>query len=355
MCSTSQPENRIRALTDATCKKCGATFQRTNRTRGRIRQVCLQCCSHRKREPRKFVCKACGEAFISRCKRGYCSRKCRDMHSIAKRAAARVRDCVWCGKSFGVSLASQETCSIHCGQQLRFSRAGKRTKGVATCKGCGQRFKQNRADQLSYCSRACAFENTSQWRHRKKSNPVADGMLYWLRHWNQCRICLAWHYTTNAQRYCSLECVKERDRRKAKERYEYDPVEPTERTCTICSGIFYSSRPKQKTCSKKCRWRLNRRMKKAASKRREAAKRANEHETIHYDEVFRRDKWRCWICGQKVNRKAVAPDPLSPSIDHVIPLARGGSHTYDNVKCAHFMCNSVKSDSMEGIQLRLFV
>jgi 5-methylcytosine-specific restriction endonuclease McrA len=32
-------------------------------------------------------------------------------------------------------------------------------------------------------------------------------------------------------------------------------------------------------------------------------------------------------------------DPLPPSLDHVIPLAREGSHTRDNVKLSHLACN----------------
>ncbi len=42
---------------------------------------------------------------------------------------------------------------------------------------------------------------------------------------------------------------------------------------------------------------------------------------------------------------AVAPALYSPTIDHVIPLAKGGYDTIENVKAAHFICNSKKSDS----------
>lgn len=33
-----------------------------------------------------------------------------------------------------------------------------------------------------------------------------------------------------------------------------------------------------------------------------------------------------------------------PSIDHVIPISKGGRHSWDNVKLAHRLCNSVKSN-----------
>jgi 5-methylcytosine-specific restriction endonuclease McrA len=36
--------------------------------------------------------------------------------------------------------------------------------------------------------------------------------------------------------------------------------------------------------------------------------------------------------------------PTAPTVDHIIPLARGGSHTWDNVQLAHHLCNSLKGD-----------
>lgn len=37
---------------------------------------------------------------------------------------------------------------------------------------------------------------------------------------------------------------------------------------------------------------------------------------------------------------------LAMTLDHIIPLSKGGSHTADNLQCAHFMCNSKKGDAM---------
>lgn len=35
-----------------------------------------------------------------------------------------------------------------------------------------------------------------------------------------------------------------------------------------------------------------------------------------------------------------------PSIDHIIPVSHGGTHTWDNVELAHRYCNGVKSDKV---------
>lgn len=55
----------------------------------------------------------------------------------------------------------------------------------------------------------------------------------------------------------------------------------------------------------------------------------------------------CAICGQPVDFRLKWPDPLSPTIDHIIPVAKGG-HPSDinNLQLAHFRCNRLKSDKI---------
>jgi 5-methylcytosine-specific restriction endonuclease McrA len=64
--------------------------------------------------------------------------------------------------------------------------------------------------------------------------------------------------------------------------------------------------------------------------------------------IYQRDDWTCHICGDPVDRDAVVPDLAAPVLDHVVPLARGGTHSEDNLKTAHFYCNSVKRDLVDG-------
>lgn len=81
-----------------------------------------------------------------------------------------------------------------------------------------------------------------------------------------------------------------------------------------------------------------------SNQRRKAVIRGSAAEKIDCDVVFDRDGWTCKLCGEPVNRSVAAPHRSSPSIDHIIPLSKGGSHTYDNVQCAHFGCNSRKGN-----------
>lgn len=60
----------------------------------------------------------------------------------------------------------------------------------------------------------------------------------------------------------------------------------------------------------------------------------------------------CAICGQPIDKSKKFPDPLSPSVDHIIPWAKGGRSTMDNLQATHFICNRLKSDKihMESVK-----
>jgi len=50
----------------------------------------------------------------------------------------------------------------------------------------------------------------------------------------------------------------------------------------------------------------------------------------------------CYLCNEKINFRLKFPNPKSPSLDHVIPLSRGGTHTLDNAAMVHYVCNQKK-------------
>lgn len=55
----------------------------------------------------------------------------------------------------------------------------------------------------------------------------------------------------------------------------------------------------------------------------------------------------CGICGKPVDKSLRFPHPLSPCVDHIIPVAKGG-HPSDinNLQLAHLTCNRAKSDKL---------
>ena len=56
-------------------------------------------------------------------------------------------------------------------------------------------------------------------------------------------------------------------------------------------------------------------------------------------DVFERDGWVCGLCSEPVSPDVAYPDPLSASLDHVVPLSLGGAHSLENVQLAHLSCN----------------
>jgi 5-methylcytosine-specific restriction endonuclease McrA len=63
------------------------------------------------------------------------------------------------------------------------------------------------------------------------------------------------------------------------------------------------------------------------------------HEPITPSEVYERDGWTCGLCLLPVDKRLKHPDPMSVSLDHILPLSRGGDHLWANVQCSHLVCN----------------
>ena len=57
----------------------------------------------------------------------------------------------------------------------------------------------------------------------------------------------------------------------------------------------------------------------------------------------------CGICGMPVDFSVKYPHPLSPCVDHIIPVARGGHPSaMENLQLAHWKCNNEKADKLPG-------
>ena len=63
-------------------------------------------------------------------------------------------------------------------------------------------------------------------------------------------------------------------------------------------------------------------------------------------EIFERDNWICQLCEEPVIEKD-ATQKLGPTIDHIIPLSKGGTECKTNVQLAHMACNSSKGNRVQ--------
>ena len=79
---------------------------------------------------------------------------------------------------------------------------------------------------------------------------------------------------------------------------------------------------------------------------RRARKLANGVVPYRRSDIFERDGWVCQLCFQPIDRGAAGPRSASASIDHIVPISKGGADAPDNVQAAHFGCNSRKKDRL---------
>jgi 5-methylcytosine-specific restriction endonuclease McrA len=123
------------------------------------------------------------------------------------------------------------------------------------------------------------------------------------------------------------------------------------RTCLFCEQPYtrdqhHPSRQgmsrSPRFCSAECRAGWRRR----ARALRRLARRCRDGVTAQ--QVFDRDGWTCMIpgCGQPIQPGLEWPDPMSVSVDHIIPRSLGGDDTAENRRAAHLVCNVRRGNRM---------
>lgn len=78
-----------------------------------------------------------------------------------------------------------------------------------------------------------------------------------------------------------------------------------------------------------------------------------EREKIYRDEVFKNSDGVCVLCSETIDFALVHPDPKSPSIDHIIPISKGGGHLYANLRVVHLICNVRRGNRTEKEEISL--
>lgn len=120
-------------------------------------------------------------------------------------------------------------------------------------------------------------------------------------------------------------------------------------TCAECGVVFVNKGRTRVTCSSEC-------SKRHANSKKEVKRRKMElngeiDSDITLVKLFNRDNGECYLCGdtcdwddKEERENGTVVGRTYPSIEHVVPISKGGRHTWDNVKLAHHYCNSIKSD-----------
>lgn len=297
-------------------------------------------------------CQTCKKTFSSDRKQKYCSRKC----SVIKFTI----QCVRCGKSHATARRDAKYCSTEC--------ANKSQSEVepATCEACGIVFQPRNGNRYRrFCSRECGFKRDMSVEIERlslyvfKADPftaVKNRLKYRVK-WYQsryrralerCDMCRSLRGWADAKGPSSIFCAECRPHMQRL---------GSEGISTLASPICMDcQKPRdmstRKTRSGKrcddCEYQLKRERKAASGKVRRARKYHNGRidKDITLKKLSNRDGGACYLCGLLVDW---SDDPWSggkyPNIEHVVPLSKGGTHTWDNVKLACSQCNTDKGDS----------
>lgn len=261
-------------------------------------------------------------------------------------------DCAQCGEGFTPSAVrtDQRYCSRACSRAAHNERrrgVPPEPKAQRPCYWCGRPFGYHPKLRTTYCSQACRQACDAAF-NRVFSPPVLRRRR---RLRVRCGSCEAWWSSPRRVPLCP-PCARQKAWRTSNEARTLASKQRWDTTaCTICGtvGVDHSTA----TCGPQCHEELRRR----ARMRKKSAERARRasvpRERYDRNDIFTRDRWRCGICGQPVDRNATCPEPLAPTIDHIIPVSRGGPDTPANVRCAHLSCNVRKGTGATHDQLRL--
>lgn len=265
--------------------------------------------------------------------------------------------CAHCGAEFirgeGGRGATAKHCSDRCRRRVERNNQNARKRalraaGVTNTRGyrpricarCGEEFIPWDGESR-YCSNSCSVLSVTYGDAGGPSCEVP---------WRECGECGRMFVSRLNVGVCSPTCSEARKQRKIAEyglRRKGGACTVRCRECGEPFQIVYGEK-RRAFCSTTCSRRFHK------FNRRAWQKCNGQRQKVHRWIVFERCGGKCGVCGKAVNLALEYPHPMSASMDHIVPLARGGSHTYDNIQLAHLRCNLQKSDTGAG-QLRLAV
>ena len=255
----------------------------------------------------------------------------REQHTLPFPDPPEPRTCAACGAEMTRrpnespwAFSKRKSCSDPCARALKtpngprgpYKKRPSPPKPVSACLQCGQSFDVSPNTIGKYCSRSCyhqARERLITCERCGKQFKRRDS-------------------ASRPSRFCSNAC----------KRTGWDEPKP----CAYCGATFTPThRREQQHCSSQCASLFRHESDLRSGKRIARRLRMRCHKTLT-DAVVARDGAICHLCTKPIDLTLSGHDLMGLTIDHVIPIARGGSHTLDNLKPAHRTCNARKSSRM---------
>lgn len=249
----------------------------------------------------EISCEYCGKDFVAHnIRRGFCCKRCKDNASKVRRGieptVIHKRICLGCGKEFETQFSRKVYCKKGCGKyDMNMTHTGERE-----CIICGKIFFT--CHNAKTCGNIECKKAAKKLRSQNWAKPRPKLITYETRECKECGEIFSIDKRLNNV-YCSADCRRKAENRKKDKRIPREQIVDTD---------------------------------------------------ISLKRLFKRDNGICWICGEKcdfdstsVSQKGnVICGDLYPEIEHVVPISRGGLHSWANVRLAHHKCNAQKGADM---------
>lgn len=280
------------AQTSRPCTSCGTTIHRTG-ARGVIKSLCDACSP----KPKRGTCRGCGAVV---------PRVIRPNGSLSTAAIYCSEDC-------------KPRCSVEdCGAAVRKRDMCARCYAIAH-KGGDPTAPHHRWAPAPRIPKSAPT--------RSRQSPAVE---------QRCYVCGRTPddgpWESHTRRWCSRRCERLW--------YKHDGNVPAFISCASCGTAVPLVRPGQKR-------------KRSDTKRCKACSRDQQH-LLSFEELVNRDGPDCSLCRKPVDLTVPFPHSKSPSVDHVMPRALGGTNAPENQALAHKGCNGAKRDRIGPELIAIF-
>lgn len=375
--------NPDRDLGTRVCSVCGEelpatlkNFDKSKGSKGGLRSDCKKC-RDKKDYKYKIICEWCGEEKeVKRSDQRFCSTECQyEWQRNSDEFRKLVKKNLGVGtkkeirKKFIINFenkfpnfryhseytGSDDYFKMECRKcghiQERNAQCARPSNDASlTCDKCEERKRRAKlkSDKINNIINLIKTEIKSRREHIKPEIEAIKKIAKNHRYHNQCDRCGKNYFTNRSNSVHCDNCIDEIELEKTNRISNWKGKHIK---CKECGERFEMRSSRSKFCSPECGNKNYYRTKEL--KRR---KRLQENGKINYrinkKRLIEREGDNCKICGKPVDYNDCRHNedghfiagPKYPSIDHIIPVAKGGTHTWDNVQLTHKHCNSIKSD-----------
>jgi hypothetical protein len=221
--------------------------------------------------------------------------------------------CLWCGKELTKKSKDKSRvrkfCDIDCCKAYR----GCKEYSYAICQYCGKRFKETRDRPNKFCSNSCStkYNGILRTQRKKAENDFEKQLLD--------------EYQVTLKRLEEL-----------RHKIEYGKL------CKVCGQPFIAKQINQVCCCTECS-----RKNENKNKDTRIYKNGIPDLSINLTKLYMRDGGVCQLCGKHIDFDCDSNSDDYPSIDHIIPISKGGVHEWNNVQLACRKCNYTKGNDVQ--------